>query len=98
VSVSRGIRALVGVGIFAYLLRAIGQAGDERNIRALAGHLGCSIEDARRLYLLARQDGYGSAYRQVFPSGHVTPKGAGERAVDLEPPTRRPRRDQPVHR
>ena len=98
-NLSRGAKALVSVGIVAYLHQAMGRAGDERNVRALARHLGCSIEDARRLYLLSRRDGYGSAFRQVFPSGQVTPRGA-ERAVDLELPAPQAKRpgDQPVHR
>lgn len=98
-NLSRGVKALVSVGIVAYLHRAMGRASDERNIRSLARHLGSSIEDARRLYFLARQDGYGSAFRQVFPSGQVRPKGT-ERAIDLDVPAtkaKRPR-DQPVHR
>lgn len=45
----------------------LGRAMDERNIRALAAHVGCSLADARRLYRLSRRIGYGAAYAAVFP-------------------------------
>lgn len=45
----------------------LGRATDERNIRALARHVGCTPAEARRLYRLARKVGYGAAYAQVFP-------------------------------
>jgi hypothetical protein len=71
----RSIEAIVGLGLAVVSLRSIARGGEERNIRALARHLGCSIEDARRLYVAARRDGYGVAYRQVFP-----------RDLDVRPP------------
>jgi hypothetical protein len=46
--------------------RLLGRAREEANIRAIARHEGCSLEDARRLYVLARQDGYGAAHQAVF--------------------------------
>jgi hypothetical protein len=46
---------------------------DDRNIAALAERLGCSLDDAARVYHLARRDGFGSAYRQVFGTD-VDPK------------------------
>jgi len=46
---------------------ALGRASDERNIRALADHVGCSVAEARRLYWLSRRLGYGAAYAEVFP-------------------------------
>ena len=41
-------------------------SGDSANVRRLAAHIGCSVEDAGAVYRLARRDGYGSAYRSVF--------------------------------
>lgn len=41
-------------------------SGDRANIRRLAAHIDCSLEDAAQLYRLARRDGYPSAYRSVF--------------------------------
>ena len=54
--------ALTAVGYMA-----LGRATDERNIRALADHVGCSAAEARRLYWLSRRLGYGAAYSEVFP-------------------------------
>jgi hypothetical protein len=56
--------------------RLIGRARDEANIRALASHEGCSIEDARRLYVLARQEGFGAAHHAVFGDGRID-RGTG---------------------
>jgi hypothetical protein len=39
---------------------------DHRNIETLADRLGCSYADAARVYELARRDGFGAAYEQVF--------------------------------
>ena len=39
---------------------------DARNIDRLHAELGCSLEDARRLYVLAREEGFGAAYESVF--------------------------------
>lgn len=60
---TRGIALLATI---AASIPIIGRLTDERNIRALAGHVGCSKDDARRLYHLARQHGYGAAYTEVF--------------------------------
>jgi hypothetical protein len=64
----------------AAILDVIGQRRHEANIRRLAEREGCSIDDARRLYFLARRDGYGAAHRAVFgderagrPSPSVSP-------------------------
>lgn len=68
-NLSRGFQAIMTIGFVAYVLHTAGHFGDERNIRALARHLDCSMDDARKLYLASRIDGYGAAYRQVFPNG-----------------------------
>jgi hypothetical protein len=68
-NLSRGVRAVVTLGFVAYIYHAVGHLGDERNVRALARHLDCSMDDARKLYQVSRIDGYGAAYRQVFPDG-----------------------------
>ena len=93
---SRWIQTIAIVGFVAYVNRAIGQAGDDRNIRALARHLGCSTDDARRLYFLARRDGYGSAFAQMFPSGHIPQRDGTATSPDVEIPARRSRGDRPV--
>lgn len=95
--VPRGIQTIVSLGLVAYGLRAVGRVGVDRNVRALADHLGCSTDDARRLYFLARRDGYGSAYRQVFPSGQPRPQDPPTLRVDADATVRGPRRDQPIH-
>lgn len=59
-------RGLALLATIAASVPVIGRLTDERNIRALARHVGCSQEDARRLYHLARQHGYGAAYTEVF--------------------------------
>ena len=46
--------------------RALAAARDERNIRRLGRHVGCSMDDARELYRLSRRDGYGAAHEAVF--------------------------------
>jgi hypothetical protein len=69
------------------LLDVLQQRRDEDNIRRLAAREGCSIDDARRLYRLARRDGYGAAHRSVFggrgaqeaapgPGSAADPRGA----------------------
>ena len=55
------VRALI-----ALVMRGVRTREDEGNIRRLALHLGCSTSDARRLYRLARERGYGAAYAAVF--------------------------------
>lgn len=47
-------------------------SGDRANIRRLAEHIDCSLEDATELYRLARRDGYPSAYRSVFGASTET--------------------------
>jgi hypothetical protein len=39
---------------------------DRQNVDQLRARLGCSLEDARRVYVLAREQGFGSAYETVF--------------------------------
>ena len=46
--------------------RALVSAYDERNVRRLARRLGCSMDEAREVYRLARRDGFGSAHDAVF--------------------------------
>ena len=41
-------------------------SGDRANIRRLAAHIDCSLDDAAQLYRLARRDGYPAAYQSVF--------------------------------
>jgi hypothetical protein len=58
---------------------------DEANIRRLARHLGCPVETARQVYVLARRDGYGAAHQAVFGDHPVGPSAgaagvAGARA------------------
>jgi hypothetical protein len=79
--VGRALKAArVIAGLVALRLAALGleRSDDRRNIRALAAHVGCSEADARRLYRLARQMGYGAAYEQVFgtPENAAVPNGA----------------------
>ena len=72
------------VAVVARLLgsfsRRLGALRDEANIRRLAEHLGCSMEDARRVYRLSRELGYGAAHQEVFGRREVaarrTPAGA----------------------
>lgn len=56
--------AVVGTVLAARPLLA--RTSETRNVDALARHLGCSTETARRLYRQARRDGYGAAYANVF--------------------------------
>lgn len=63
----RRLTRMVLIAVAAVAPTFVGRASDERNVRALARHLGCSTETARTLYRLARRDGYGAAYAQVFP-------------------------------
>ena len=53
--------------------RALVAAYDERNIRRLAHRLGCSMDEAREVYRLARRDGFGAAHEAVF-SGREQPE------------------------
>lgn len=57
--------ALVGAAVVTVPL--LERASDERNVRTLARHVGCSIETARQLHRLARREGFGAAYASVFP-------------------------------
>lgn len=57
--------ALAAMSALGYVM--IGRATDERNIRVLAEHVGCTRAEARRLYRRAREIGYGAAYAEVFP-------------------------------
>jgi hypothetical protein len=65
------------------LLDVLQQRRDEDNIRRLAAREDCSIDDARRLYVLARRDGYGAAHRAVF-GGRSAPEAAPA-SDDAEP-------------
>jgi len=58
--------ALAASGFAAFVGRLLGRRREEANIRLLAERLGCSLEDARRVYLLARERGYGAAHEAVF--------------------------------
>ena len=70
---------------------ALGRATDERNIRALAAHVGCSVAEARRLYWRSRQLGYGAAYAEVFPGRAI--KGIDSFAGTATDPEKRPSSD-----
>ena len=61
--------------------RLVDRSSDARNVRALAAHLDCSLDDARRVYRLARQYGYGAAYEQVFGKP-LTAAGLSEADAD----------------
>lgn len=39
---------------------------DARNVDRLRAELGCTLDEARRLYSLAREQGFGAAYESVF--------------------------------
>jgi hypothetical protein len=83
--------AVLGTGLAATVPRAIldvlGQRRHEANIRQLAAREGCSMEQARRLYFLARRDGYGAAHRAVF-GADSGPGTAGAMVAQPEPPPR----------
>ena len=55
--------------LFGMLARGLRAVDDERNARRLARREQCSLADARRLYRLARERGYGAAHDEVF-EGH----------------------------
>ncbi len=44
----------------------IRRRADAHNVERLRAEIGCSLEDARRLYAIARREGYGAAYETVF--------------------------------
>jgi hypothetical protein len=52
---------------------ALRRFDDGRNIRVLESRYGCTHEEAERLYRLARQDGFASAYLAVFGNELRTP-------------------------
>lgn len=60
------LASLAVVGLVLAARPLLARASDARNVEALARHLGCSTETARRLYRQARRDGYGAAYANVF--------------------------------
>jgi hypothetical protein len=76
---------IAGVVVGALGLRlarlAVDRSSDARNVRALAAHLDCSLDDARRVYGLARQYGYGAAYEEVFGKP-ATAAGLSEAGAD----------------
>ena len=96
-NVSRGIHAILSIGIVGDARRALDHASDERNIRVLARHLGCSKEEARRLYVSARQDGYGAAYQKVFPQGRPPKGDTSTPRVAVDVRRRKQGSDRPVH-
>ncbi len=78
------MRRIFGAALAAasFLALRLGERlADERNIRRLATHEGCSYQDARRLYRLARQEGYGAAHARVFGGRPVS--GGGPTGPDL---------------
>src|SRR5205823_12811846 len=72
----------LGASASAAVLDVLQQRRNEANIRRLALHESCTMEEARRLYFLARRDGYGAAHRAVFGDG---PRG-GQIAARAEGP------------
>jgi hypothetical protein len=96
-NLSRGIHAILSIGVVADARRAFDRAGDERNIRALARHLGCSKDDARRLYVAARKDGYGAAYQKVFPQGRASKGDPSAPGISVDVRRRKPGSDRRVH-
>lgn len=55
---------------------------DAENVDRLRAQLGCSLEDARRVYALAREQGFGSAYETVFGTvPRQTPRPVPARAT-----------------
>jgi methylphosphotriester-DNA--protein-cysteine methyltransferase len=96
-NLSRGIHAILSIGVVSDARRFIDRAGDERNVRALARHLGCSNDEARRLYAAARKDGYGAAFQQVFPQGRASNRDPSTRGVSVDVRGRKPGSDQRVH-
>jgi hypothetical protein len=81
--------ALIVAAASAVAITLTGRATDERNIRALQRHVGCTREEARRLYQLSREHGYGAAYAKVFPGRAIPgiapyPTPAGQRDPDRD--------------
>jgi DNA-binding transcriptional MocR family regulator len=60
----RSSRSANFVGAISHPLAFV--SGDTANIRRLADHLGCSLDDAQAVYRLARRTGYASAQQTVF--------------------------------
>jgi hypothetical protein len=63
------VRALIAV-----VVRRVRAREDEGNVRRLARHLDCSTSDARSVYRLARERGYGAAYVAVFGAKTNAPR------------------------
>ena len=62
----------------------------QANIRSLQAQLGCTGDEARRIYQLARRDGFGAAYEAVLGSA---PTKTAKRIQPLgAPAVGRPRR------
>lgn len=57
-------------------LARVASTRDEANIQRLARREGCTLDEARRLYELARIEGYGAAHRAVFgpPDSESSPE------------------------
>ena len=70
---------------YAFLRRR----SDTRNVDRLRAELGCTLDEARRLYAMARERGFGAAYEAVFgaPPRHTrrrpiaAPRPRGARAL-----------------
>jgi hypothetical protein len=63
------MRGVPGIHAFLALpFRALAVAYDERNIRRLARRLGCTRDQAREVYLRAREEGFGAAHSTVLGS------------------------------
>lgn len=57
------------VALISYLL--IGRFGDRRNIETLRQRFDLDRDEAEELYVLARKEGFGSAYRKVLSGDRV---------------------------
>lgn len=51
---------------FRLVRRAVERRVDARHIRRLAREVGCTDEEAKRLYRLSRQIGFGAAHEAIF--------------------------------
>lgn len=89
----RALRPAAGLAMLVLARRWIGRLRDEANARRVARHEGCSLEEARRLYALARIHGYGAAHAMVLggrpgasagPDRHAAARATG-RGEGMEP-------------
>ena len=58
--------AVAGLGLAGIVGRFLQAQRDATNVRTLAARFDCSPEEARRLYELSRQVGFGAAHETVF--------------------------------